>query len=91
MSSKDEHLTVQLSERSARRLDHLMQLSGAESREECLRNAMRLLDQIIQWSEDANTFALVTPRGDLVPVSIFVDPAETEKPRFRVIEGGQDA
>jgi hypothetical protein len=81
--------TIKLSDRSTERLDHLMELSGSESREECLRNAMRLFDQCIEWTRLGNTFAILTPEGSIIPVSIFVDRAAMGKPKFQVIAGGK--
>jgi hypothetical protein len=86
---KSEGSNITLSDRSTKRLHNLMDLSGSESPEECLRNAMRLLDQCIEWAETGNTFAIVTPEGSVIPVSIFVDRASVGKPKFQVVDGGK--
>lgn len=54
-----------------------------------MRNALRLYQQCIDWQRGGNTFAIVTPSGDIVPVKIFVEQKVDERPKLQVIEGGK--
>jgi hypothetical protein len=86
---KPDDEVVKLSPRALKSLDELMELSGSETRPECLRNAMRLFSMSIRWAKAGNTFAIVTPEGSVVPVDIFVDHSAIGKPKLTVIDGGK--
>lgn len=88
---RKNEIRLVLSDRSRARLDWLKDMTGSDTDTETIRHAIRALDFLVEQAQVGNSFAVVTPSGELVPVSVFCEPEpESPKPtRFKVIDGGK--
>lgn len=69
-TSSTTRFTIDLSEKSAKRLETLMNLTEAESKAEVVRNALRAFEYIVNKQEEGYDFCLMKD-GVVAPAGLF--------------------